>query len=544
MPKPTVERVVATLQFDFFDDRFREWALKNAQAIAAELAPRLPQLTPQELVDAGKLTLCTGNVAEGTTLLVQALNNARNETDLRSVLATFSMLPMTSGAGDDQEVLADIDRPMAFAAVTPFTRHSNGQLRRLAHGCLNRLDLPEVAALQRDWLTGEDPDAQLDAALALGQQGEVEAWPILRRYIENGPSNRGFWQAAVWAAGQVSGTAPADLKAEIAEFGRAEIRARLHLNDNRTANEVLDLRRMVLAGRQPWHLEFLEEQLAAKTCFAEHVVGEWAWLTGPGAIPRLIEYLDDPVLSRGVIQYIGKTLNPRLGSAEDQAPLKARLETFMAAQNDKDGPFASTWRSEVAEALQKLGSIEHVEPDAVLDHTAYVTRLKQLGLSGDALFAKLQTAFPTLQPFDDGYDDPWGALLGGLHASGLFATLVAKSVGEEALAFSMDELLALAAPTLQLEISGWPDEWNSGDLEVTLLVDGQARPLVIPEDANHIPESLLACLNAAIDHTGYMYVAVDLDTGGDMVGATFGKATALQRLKEEIKLPVYFANAS
>lgn len=543
MPKPTVERVVATLQFDFFDDRFRKWAEENAEAIVAELALRLPQLTQQELVEAGKLILCTGNVAEGTKLLVQALTNARKETDLRSALSTFSMLPMTFGAADHQEVMIDIDRPMALAAVTPFTRHSNIQISRLARGCLNKLDLPEVVALQRDWLNGDDPDAQLDAALELGRQGEVQAWPILRRYIENGPSDLGFWQAAVLAADEVSRNAPTDLKAEIAEFGRAEIRARLHLNDNRTANEVLNLRRMVSAGQQPWHLDFLEEQLRAKTCFAEYVVGEWAWLTGPSAIPRLIAYLDDPVLSRGVIEYIGKTRNPRLGSAEDQAHLKTRLETFMAAQTDKDGPFASTWRSEVAEALQKLGSIKHIEPDAVLDHTAYVTKLRQLGLSGDALFGQLQTAFPTLQPFTDEYDDPWGALLGGLHASGLFATLAAESMGGEALAFSVDEILALAASALSLEIPHWPDTWNSGDLEITLLVDGKARPLVISEDVNHIPEALLACLNAAIDHTGHIYVAVDLNTGGEIAGVAFGKAAELRRLAKEIKLPVYFTDA-
>ncbi|MEO0815032.1 MAG: hypothetical protein AAFY60_19385, partial [Myxococcota bacterium] len=324
MPIRSVARVVETLEFEIFDERFRGWARDQADAISAALEPRLRDLSPQEQVKAGELLLSTGNVKRGTQLIASALANAREEMDLRIALSSLSMFPVIFGPHDDLEIEVDVDRAVAFDAAKPFLSHGSNPIRRLARSAIRRLNLPEVTELQRQWLAGDDSDARKDAALDLGYQGDPTAWPVLKEHIRARTGGR--WQAMVHCAAEICRKANLQLRTEIAEFGRDEIRARLHKNDLGTANEVLDLRRVVAAGKQPWHLDFIGEQLRAKTCFAEYLVGEWAWNTGPSAIPRLIEYLDDPVLSRGVIDYLTKTSNPRLGSSEEQAPLRARLE--------------------------------------------------------------------------------------------------------------------------------------------------------------------------------------------------------------------------
>ncbi|MEM6305467.1 MAG: hypothetical protein AAF744_12160 [Pseudomonadota bacterium] len=537
MPRRSVSRVVETLEFEFFDARFRSWATAHAGQIRAALEPRLAHLTSQQLVQAGRLMLATGATREGTAILSTALDRARDETDLRIALSALSMLPLTTGLADDMDVEVDIDRRAALQMLMPYAAHFNGHIRRLARQGLQRLELPEISGLQRQWLGGEDDAARLDAALSLGLRGDPAAWPVLKAKLEGPRGQGGYWQAAVMAATKICRDADASLRAEIAETGRALVRARLHLNDNATANEVLNLRPMISAGGQPWHFAFLEEQLAAGTCFAEYVVGEWAWRTGPAAIPRLIAYLDDPVLSRGVIDYLGKTSNPKLGTAEDQAPLRARLEAFLAQEAARKGPFADTWRSEIARALKKLGSIENVDPDAVLDHTAYETRLQQLGLAGDALWQRLRTAFPTLKTSTEA--DPFNALLSALFDSALIVIMRSEPADFDSFVDGVDEVLALAAPVTRLQISGWPEEPGGSAFDLALMVDGAPQRLRLSADCIRVPEMILQALNAAIAQTGYAYAIIDLDMGGDGFGVTFGKSEALRQLAKEIRFPAH-----
>ena len=424
--------------------------------------------------------------------------------------------------------------------VEPYLGSPDQHIRRLARGAVSRLAVPEVVALQKRWLESDDRDARVEAALAIGLTGDPAAWPVIREGLEGGPGavgGRGYWQSMVHTAAELCKEGDPTLQEEAAEIARAEIRKRLGATDNTTANEVLDLRRIISAAGPPWHREFLEEQIRSRTCFAEYALGEWAHMAGPAAIPTLVELCDDPVMRRGVIDYL-RSRNPRLGTSEDQAPLRARLEALMAQEEAAADVFASARRTELAQALVNLGVPEAVEPDFVDDSMAYEARLTHLGLGGAALLAKLREAFPDLPEVAAGGDSAWGSLLEALHESGRMAVLSANDPGLDDFADALDELLAMAKPLAPARLHGWPERWEDGEIELKLEFGGSTRPFLLTEEMRYNPGALAGVLNPVFAETGHAFGEIDLGTGGEMVGLTFGVREAMARLRKEIALPV------
>ncbi|MEL6547698.1 MAG: hypothetical protein AAFQ82_23945, partial [Myxococcota bacterium] len=115
-----------------------------------------------------------------------------------------------------------------------------------------------------------------------------------------------------------------------------------------------------------------------------------------------------------------------------------------------------TWRSEIAEAIRKLGAVPTVDPKQVLARTAYQVRLQQLELSEEDVFAELVRAFPGLKPLAGPQEEPWGALLAALYESELLATVQTDS-SYETFVDSVEDILALGALRLNLKLSGWPE---------------------------------------------------------------------------------------
>ncbi|MEL6547697.1 MAG: hypothetical protein AAFQ82_23940 [Myxococcota bacterium] len=75
-------------------------------------------------------------------------------------------------------------------------------------------------------------------------------------------------------------------------------------------------------------------------------------------------------------------------------------------------------------------------------------------------------------------------------------------------------------------------------------MNGTARPFAVPESPAYSTESILAGVNAGISDTGYAFVLLDLDTGGDILGITFGAEAELRRLVQTLCLPIDFVRFS